>query len=78
MGRFRPSQRRWRGERQPCALYGHEAPRYVSRQEHWEDDVKAFLSAIIVALGMGILAYTVLESSQMASDQKFRSGSTRL
>jgi hypothetical protein len=40
--------------------------------------VKAFLFAVIVALGMGVAAYTVLESNQQAADQKFRSGSTRL
>jgi hypothetical protein len=40
--------------------------------------VKAFLCAVIVALGLGIGAYTVLESNQMAADQKFRSGATRL
>jgi hypothetical protein len=40
--------------------------------------MKAFLCAIIVALGMGVGAYTVLETNQMATDQKFRSSATRL
>lgn len=40
--------------------------------------MKAFLVAVVVALGMGIGAYTVLESSQMASVEKFRSGAARL
>jgi uncharacterized protein HemX len=43
-----------------------------------EEDVKAFLSAVIVALGLGIAAYAVLEKSQVSADQKYSSGSTRL
>jgi uncharacterized protein HemX len=40
--------------------------------------MKAFLMAVIVALGLGIGAYTVLEQNQMGASQKFSSGSTRL
>jgi hypothetical protein len=40
--------------------------------------VKAFLSAIIVALVMGIGAYAILETSQIGAQQKFTSGATRL
>jgi uncharacterized protein HemX len=40
--------------------------------------MKAFLVAVIVALGMGIAAYTVLEQNQMGATQKFSSGATRL
>jgi hypothetical protein len=40
--------------------------------------MKAFLLACIVALGMGIGAYAVLENNQVSADRKFSSGSTRL
>ncbi len=40
--------------------------------------MKAFLSAVIVALGLGIAAYAVLEQSQVPAGQKYSSGSTRL
>jgi uncharacterized protein HemX len=40
--------------------------------------MKAFLMAVIVALGLGIGAYTVLEQNQMGASQKFSSGATRL
>jgi hypothetical protein len=40
--------------------------------------MKAFLSAVIVALVMGIGAYTVLEQNQMGATEKFSSGATRL
>jgi hypothetical protein len=40
--------------------------------------MKAFLSAVIVALVAGIGAYAVLEQNQMGASQKYSSGSTRL
>jgi hypothetical protein len=41
-------------------------------------DMKAFLSAVIVALVMGIGAYALLEQSQMGVSEKYSSRSTRL
>jgi uncharacterized protein HemX len=40
--------------------------------------MKAFLVAVIVALGLGIGAYSVLEQNQIGAAQKYSSGSTRL
>jgi hypothetical protein len=40
--------------------------------------MKAFLSAVIVALVMGIGAYALLEQSQMGVSEKYSSGATRL
>lgn len=40
--------------------------------------MKAFLSAVIVALAMGIGAYGILEQNQMGASEKFSSGATRL
>jgi hypothetical protein len=40
--------------------------------------MKAFLLACIVALGMGIGAYSILEQNQVPVGQKFSSGATRL
>jgi hypothetical protein len=40
--------------------------------------MKAFLSAIIVALVISIGAYTVLEMNQTGAQKKFTSGATRL
>jgi uncharacterized protein HemX len=40
--------------------------------------MKAFLAAVIVALGLGVGAYAVLETNQVAVGQKFTSGATRL
>jgi uncharacterized protein HemX len=40
--------------------------------------MKAFLIAVIVALGLGIGSYAVLEQSQVPTVQKYSSGATRL
>ncbi len=40
--------------------------------------MKAFLSAVIVALGLGIAAYALLEQNQTGATQKFTSGAARL
>jgi hypothetical protein len=49
-----------------------------STRKKLEMTVKAFLSAIIVALVISIGAYTVLEMNQTGAQKKFTSGATRL
>jgi uncharacterized membrane protein YoaK (UPF0700 family) len=39
--------------------------------------MKAFLVAIVVAVGMGVVAASVLESSQMTVGQKYATGNVR-
>lgn len=58
-------------------LYGDESLIYFRRNDNPEEEMKAFLSAIIVALVMGIGAYAILEKSQVGAGQKFTSGATR-
>jgi uncharacterized protein HemX len=59
--------------RQVCLRVREASPKKTS-----EEKMKAFLVAVIVALGMGIGAYTVLEQNQIGATEKFSSGSTRL
>ncbi len=39
--------------------------------------MKAFLIAVVVAIGMGLGAATILESSQMSAQSKFSSSNVR-
>jgi hypothetical protein len=70
----------WRtapGDR-PEALYGRARIAY-SFEISWEKEtsMKAFLVAVIVALGMGVGAFMVMERNQVTAESKFSSGSVR-
>jgi uncharacterized membrane protein (DUF106 family) len=76
-------QRRFRAETLPLqsvgkGLYDVDSLIYLWVRDFPEFVMKAFLLSVIVALGLGIAAYTVLEQNQMGASQKFSSGSTRL
>jgi hypothetical protein len=61
----------------PAGLYVADSLNYPMANNTLEEEMKAFLSAIIVALLMGMGAYAILEKSQVGAGQKFTSGVTR-
>jgi hypothetical protein len=60
-----------------AGLYDVDSLIYLRHNKTLEEEMKAFLSAIICALVMGIGAYAILEKNQTGAGQKFTSGVTR-